>query len=76
MVWCWVAFLVQVALPAPAYAWWEKLEKLSGPGPFSGLAVDFRVACFGEVSPEATKADAATREAIAATAAARLSPAR
>lgn len=72
---CAATFLVQTMMPTPAYAWWEKLEKLSGPGPFSGLAVDFRVACFGEISPDATRAEAATREAIAATAAAKLTKA-
>lgn len=73
LVACVATLLLQAMMPRPAYAWWEKLEKLSGPGPFSGLAVDFRVACFGEISPDATKAEAATREAIAATATARLS---
>ncbi len=46
--------LVSLVLPATAQAWWERLEKLSGPGPFSGPTYEFRVACFGEVTPAAS----------------------
>ena len=59
--------LVSLVLPATAQAWWERIEKLSGPGPFSGEVYEFRVACFGEVTPAA----AASRTAEASMSAAR-----
>jgi hypothetical protein len=45
-----LAFLLQLGLPASADAQWGKLEKLSGPGPFSGEIYEFRVVCFGDLS--------------------------
>jgi hypothetical protein len=44
-----VLFFLAVFLlvaPAPAHAWFGWLDNLSGPGPFNGLEVDFRVVCF------------------------------
>jgi hypothetical protein len=38
---------LQLALPVVAEAQWGKLEKLSGPGTFSGWALEFRAACCG-----------------------------
>ncbi len=35
-----------VLTPKPALAWFEFLDYLSGPGPFTGARVDFRVWCF------------------------------
>jgi hypothetical protein len=67
VLWAMVA-LVSLALPATAQAWWERLEKLSGPGPFWGKVYEFRVACFGEVTPAA----AASRTAELSMSAARL----
>ena len=37
--------VVQLAAPAPAQAWWEWLDQLSGPGPFTGLDIQWRVKC-------------------------------
>jgi hypothetical protein len=59
--------IVQAVLPVPASAWWGKLEKLSGPGDFKGLVVDFRLACFGDVSPKVAVAQSLAREAAALT---------
>ena len=40
--------LMLVALPAPAAAWWEFLEELSGPGRFFGWDVDLRLFCLND----------------------------
>ena len=37
--------VVQLAAPAPAQAWWEWLDQLSGPGPFTGWDFQWRVKC-------------------------------
>ena len=37
--------VVQLATPAPAQAWWEWLDQLSGPGPFTGWDFQWRVKC-------------------------------
>jgi hypothetical protein len=44
---CALAFfaLAVLAVPAPALAWWDFLEELSGPGHFWGLDLQFRVFC-------------------------------
>jgi hypothetical protein len=44
--------MILLGVPAPADAQWGKLEKLSGPGEFSGWALEFRVACFGDPLPD------------------------
>lgn len=54
---CGIAALLQVVTPAPAYAWWGKLEKLSGPSGLSGPQFDFRVVCFGEKPVEIADAE-------------------
>jgi len=40
--------VVQLAAPAPAQAWWEWLDQLSGPGPFMGWDVQLRLVCIPE----------------------------
>jgi len=40
--------LVSLALPAPAAAWWEFLEELSGPGRFYGWDIQVRLFCIVE----------------------------
>jgi hypothetical protein len=40
--------VVQLAAPAPAHAWWEWLDQLSGPGPFIGWDFQWRVYCIPE----------------------------
>ena len=35
----------QVLSPVPAQAWFEKIDQLSGPGPFWGWDLQFRFAC-------------------------------
>ncbi len=62
---CGLAFLGQLGLPAPAYAQWGKLEKLSGPGTFSGWAFEFRAACFGDPVDESLLDGLAARAASA-----------
>jgi len=39
--------LMLVLMPRPAFAWFELLDYLSGPGRFYGPKFDFRVKCFG-----------------------------
>ena len=58
-----VALLMLVGLPSPAAAQWGKLEKLSGPGPFTGFASEFRLACFGPPVKEIALAEALTASA-------------
>ena len=33
-------------MPARAHAWWDWLDQLSGPGPFWGWDLQYRVICF------------------------------
>lgn len=42
--------VVQLIVPARAYAWWDFLEEFSGAGPFKGVDVDVRLACFVDTS--------------------------
>ena len=63
---CALAVLVSLAMPADARAWWERIEKLSGPGPFTGKVYEFRVACFGEVTPALAASRAAEASMITA----------
>jgi hypothetical protein len=37
-----------VGHPAPAHAWWHWLDELSGPGPFIGPELQWRLICFEE----------------------------
>jgi hypothetical protein len=46
---CAVSFLI--ALPAPAHAWWDWLDELSGPGPFTGFDFKWRIACINDPAP-------------------------
>lgn len=64
-------FLAGLTLPRPAYAhagWWDWLDAMSGPGPFSnGVMVDTRLAC--RVKKDVPKTgDVPTTEAVPATA--------
>lgn len=68
-------FMILLGLPAPAHAQWGKLEKLSGPGSFSGWAFEFRVVCFGDRVDESAL-DALAARAASATEAARQSKER
>lgn len=45
-----------VLTPAPAHAWFEWLDYLSGPGRFYGVKADVRVYCFGKKQPESFSA--------------------
>lgn len=40
---CAVSFLFMV--PAPAHAWWDWLDELTGPGPFTGPDLQWRIVC-------------------------------
>jgi hypothetical protein len=42
---------IQLILPAPAQAWWGWWDELSGAGPFQGLEIEARLACFGGATP-------------------------
>lgn len=43
-----LAFAMQMIVPAPALAWWDFIEELSGPGKFYGWDVDLRLFCLNE----------------------------
>jgi len=43
--------LILALTPAPAQAWFEWLDYLSGPGPFYGYKIDVRVWCSGAPAP-------------------------
>jgi hypothetical protein len=45
--------VVQLAAPAPAQAWWEWIDQLSGPGPFTGWDFQWRMVCIPETRPGA-----------------------
>ena len=47
---CVLSFLV--SLPAPAHAWWDWLDEFSGPGPFTGFDLQWRLACINDKLPE------------------------
>ena len=40
--------LLQLAMPAPALAWFEWIDHLSGPGPFNGVDIWLRLKCLPE----------------------------
>ena len=40
--------LFQLMLPAPAHAWFDWLDELSGPGKFKGWHLEARLVCFTE----------------------------
>jgi hypothetical protein len=46
-----LCLFITVVTPAPAHAWFEWLDRLSGPGPWYGLKVDIRAVCFGKQLP-------------------------
>lgn len=46
-----LCLLMVVLTPAPAHAWFELLDYLSGPGRFYGQKLDFRVWCSGRAVP-------------------------
>lgn len=46
-----LCLFVVVLTPAPAHAWFEWLDRLSGPGDWWGLKVDIRAVCFGAEIP-------------------------
>lgn len=57
--WCAAVVLcgaVQLVSPTPAYAFWEWLDNLSGPGKWQGIGSDTTVVCF---APTVSWADAA-----------------
>jgi hypothetical protein len=43
-----LGLFVAMLMPAPAFAWFGWLDKLSGAGPFWGLLFDVRAVCFGQ----------------------------
>src|SRR5262249_50579284 len=49
--------LVQLLTPTPAHAWWDWLDQLSGPGPFMGWDVRYRLACIQDPSVDAAHAN-------------------
>jgi hypothetical protein len=49
------AVLLQLTMPAPAHAWWEFIEPLSGPGRFYGWDVQVRLFCIAEADGNKTE---------------------
>ncbi len=47
----------QLGVPTSADAFWRFISEWSGPGPFNGVEIDWRVACFAE-SPSVSKDEA------------------
>jgi hypothetical protein len=52
--------LFQLMLPAPAHAWFDWLDELSGPGRFKGWHLEARLVCFTEKVPTPTPTPAPT----------------
>jgi hypothetical protein len=48
----------QALAPARAHAWWEAIEKMSGPGRFYGWSLEARLVCFATPIDPAQPADA------------------
>jgi hypothetical protein len=48
--------LFQLMLPAPAHAWFDWLDELSGPGKFKGWHLEARLVCFTEPATTTTTA--------------------
>jgi hypothetical protein len=44
--------LCELMWPAPAHAWWDILDQLSGPGRFKGVHLEARLVCFTEPAPK------------------------
>jgi hypothetical protein len=55
--------LCGLTLPAPAYAWWGWLEKMSGPSGLNGPQFEVRVLCFGDRHDEVQRAESLAAEA-------------
>lgn len=72
---CGMAALLLVVTPEPAYAWWGKLEKLSGPRDLTGPQFDFRVVCFGDLPKGAALAKEAAEISLRALGSERDAPA-
>jgi hypothetical protein len=60
-----LVLFVAMLMPAPAFAWFGWLDKLSGPGRFFGFLFEVRAICFGDREPGATLAAARELEATA-----------
>jgi len=45
--------IVQLAVATPAQAWWDWLDQLSGPGPFWGWDLQYRVICIEDAQGSA-----------------------
>lgn len=52
-----LCMFIVVVTPAPAHAWFEWLDRLSGPGWWLGGKVDVRLACFGDAVPTMSKTE-------------------
>ena len=46
-----LCLVILVVTPAPAHAWFEWLDRLSGPGRWLGAKIDVRAFCFGNRKP-------------------------
>jgi hypothetical protein len=53
--------LLQWAMPSQAYAWWEFIEELSGPGRFYGWDIDLRLFCLNDKFDPARAGDPTER---------------
>jgi hypothetical protein len=48
--------ILQGLLSSPAYAWWDEVEKMSGPGRFYGWDIELRLFCITDKTAAGTKA--------------------
>src|SRR6476620_2109776 len=55
--------LCAVMAPAPAYAWWGWLEKMSGPSGLNGPQIEVRAVCFGDRHDDVKRAGSLAAEA-------------
>jgi hypothetical protein len=59
--------LFELMWPAPAHAWWDILDQLSGPGKFKGWHLEARLVCFTEPATTTTTPATTTTTSTAAT---------
>lgn len=71
------SWLLTLAAPQPAHAWWEWLEEFSGAGPWKGFDIDSRLVCFVDTNGDKSarvNASRAVRDATKSTDTARAAP--
>ena len=70
-----IALVLTTMMPAPAFAWFGWLDKYSGPGPWHGIRLEWRITCFND-DDVWVDAAAVTQSAVSATVATAADPAK